>query len=180
MFSFDRFRDLDPILGPEMKSTGEAIGTGLTFGEAYAKAQEAVGTVLPVKGRAFVTVHDDDRETILPIVRELESLGFHISATRGTADFLFDHGVFAEVILKIHEGRPNIIDHMKTDRIDLLINTPLGRFSQKEDAYMRIEAVKRKIPYTTTTSAARAAVEGIRYRRKGEVHVAPLPVHFNK
>jgi carbamoyl-phosphate synthase large subunit len=176
MFSFDRFRDLDPILGPEMKSTGESIGTGQTFGEAYAKAQEAAGTTLPVQGRAFVTVHDDDRETILPIVRDLESLGFHIAATRGTADYLFDNGVFAEVILKIHEGRPNIIDHMKTGRIDLLINTPLGRYSQQEDGYMRIEAVKRKIPYTTTTSAARAAVEGIRYRMKGEVHVAPLPV----
>ena len=175
MFSFDRFRDLDPILGPEMKSTGEVIGTGRSFGEAYSKAQEAAGTLLPVKGRVFVSVHDDDRATILPIVRDLESLGFHIAATRGTADFLFEHGVFAEVILKIHEGHPNIIDHMRTGRIDLLINTPLGRYSQREDGYMRIEAVKRKVPYTTTTSAARAAVEGIRYLLRGELHVAALP-----
>ncbi len=178
MFSFDRFRDLDPILGPEMKSTGEVIGTGRTFGEAFAKAQMAAGTILPTKGAVFVTVHDDDRKTILPIVKDLEALGFHIAATRGTSDFLFENGVFSEVILKIHEGRPNIIDHMKAERIELLINTPLGKYSQREDAYMRIEAVKRKVPYTTTTSAARAAVEGIRYLHKGEVRVEALPGSF--
>jgi len=178
MFSFDRFRDLDPILGPEMKSTGEVIGTGKTFGEAFAKAQMAAGTILPTRGAVFVTVHDDDRKTILPIVKDLEALGFHIAATRGTSDFLFENGVFSEVILKIHEGRPNIIDHMKAERIELLINTPLGKYSQREDAYMRIEAVKRKVPYTTTTSAARAAVEGIRYLHKGEVRVEALPGSF--
>jgi carbamoyl-phosphate synthase large subunit len=174
MFSFDRFRGVDPILGPEMKSTGESIGTGASFGEAYAKAQTAVDTVLPVSGRVFVSVHEDDRETILPIVRDLEALGFHIAATRGTSDFLYEHGVFAEVILKIHEGHPNIIDHMQSGRIDLLINTPLGKYSRQEDDYMRIEAVKRKIPYTTTTSAAEAAVEGIRYLRRGELQVSAM------
>jgi carbamoyl-phosphate synthase large subunit len=174
MFSFDRFRGLDPILGPEMKSTGESIGTGASFGEAYAKAETAADTALPVSGRVFVSVHEDDRETILPIVKDLQALGFHIAATRGTSDFLYDHGVFTEVILKIHEGRPNIIDHMRSGRIDLLINTPLGKYSQQEDGYMRIEAVKRKIPYTTTTSAAQAAVEGIRYLRKGELRVCAM------
>jgi carbamoyl-phosphate synthase large subunit len=163
MFSFDRLSDVDPILGPEMKSTGEVIGLGETFGEAFAKAELAAGTVLPTRGKVFITVHENDRRAILPIARELESLGFQISATRGTADYLFEHGIFAEVILKIHEGRPNILDHMRAGRIQLLINTPLGKYSQREDGYMRIEAVKRKIPYTTTTSAAAAAVEGIRY-----------------
>ncbi|MFQ3620991.1 MAG: carbamoyl-phosphate synthase large subunit, partial [Spirochaetales bacterium] len=163
MFSFDRLKEVDPILGPEMKSTGEVIGLGQTFGEAFAKAQLAAGTNLPTKGRIFITVHEDDRKAILPIAKDLEALGFQIAATRGTADFLFEHGIFCEVILKIHEGRPNIIDHMQTGRIQLLINTPLGKYSQREDGYMRIEAVKRKIPYTTTTSAAAAAVEGIRY-----------------
>jgi carbamoyl-phosphate synthase large subunit len=174
MFSFDRFSNLDPILGPEMKSTGESIGTGGSFGEAYSKAQTAAGTRLPVKGRVFVSVHEDDRGTILPIVRDLEALGFQIAATRGTSDFLYENGVFSEVILKIHEGHPNIIDHMHSGRIDLLINTPLGRYSQQEDSYMRIEAVKRKIPYTTTTSAASAAVEGIRYLLRGELHTAAM------
>jgi len=163
MFSFDRLSDVDPILGPEMKSTGEVIGLGETFGEAFAKAELAAGTVLPTRGKVFITVHENDRKAILPIARELESLGFQIAATRGTADYLFDHGIFTEVILKIHEGRPNILDHMRAGRIQLLINTPLGKYSQREDGYMRIEAVKRKIPYTTTTSAAAAAVEGIRY-----------------
>jgi carbamoyl-phosphate synthase large subunit len=174
VFSFERFRELDPLLGPEMKSTGEVIGTGRSFGEAYAKAQASSGTVLPITGKVFISVHDLDKEAVLPIVRELAELGFTISATRGTADFFFQNGIFTEVILKIHEGRPNIIDHMRTGRISLLINTPLGRYSQKGDQEIRIEAVKRKIPYTTTISAAQAAVEGIRYLKKGEIEVRPL------
>ncbi|MBP7494843.1 MAG: carbamoyl-phosphate synthase large subunit [Spirochaetales bacterium] len=178
MFSFDRLTDVDPILGPEMKSTGEVIGLGQTFGEAFAKAELAAGTILPTKGRIFVSVHQDDRKAILPIVQDLEALGFQVSATRGTADFLFENGIFPEVILKIHEGHPNIIDHMRTGRIQLLINTPLGKYSQREDGYMRIEAVKRKIPYTTTTSAAWAAVEGIRYLLQGKKIPIPLTSTF--
>jgi carbamoyl-phosphate synthase large subunit len=174
VFSFERFRELDPLLGPEMKSTGEVIGTGLSFGEAFAKAQASSGTILPKKGKVFVSVHDLDKEAVLPIVRELAELGFTISATRGTADFFFQHGIFPEVILKVHEGRPNIIDHMRTGRISLLINTPLGRYSQKGDQAIRIEAVKRKIPYTTTISAAQAAVEGIRYLKTEEIEVRAL------
>ncbi len=175
MFSFDRLSDVDPILGPEMKSTGEVIGLGESFGEAFAKAELSAGTVLPTKGKVFITVHENDRDAILPIAKELEALGFQIAATRGTADYLFEHGIFAEVILKIHEGHPNILDHMQTGRIQLLINTPLGTYSQREDGYMRIEAVKRKIPYTTTTSAAAAAVEGIRYLLGGRK--VPRPFH---
>jgi carbamoyl-phosphate synthase large subunit len=175
MFSFDRFRNVDPLLGPEMRSTGEAIGIGGSFGEAFAKAEMAVGTQLPVAGRVFVSVHDHDKETILPIVRNLEAMGFQITATRGTADFLFRNGVFAEVILKIHEGHPNVVDHIHAGRIQLVINTPKGRYTQEDDDYIRIETVARKIPYTTTTSAAAAAVEGIRYLANREVSVRPLP-----
>lgn len=175
VFSFDRFPAEDPLLGPEMKSTGEAIGTGETFGEAFLKAQISVGGRLPAEGRVFVSVHEMDRQTILPVVRSLAELGFSISATRGTAAFLFKHGIFAEVVLKIQEGHPNIIDHMKLGRVDLIINTPLGRFSQKGDHDLRIEAVRRSIPYTTTTSAAEAAVEGIKYLRSGEVRIQTIP-----
>lgn len=175
MFSFDRFRNVDPLLGPEMRSTGEAIGIGETFGEAFAKAQSAVGAPLPTSGRAFVSVNDYDKETILPIIRDLEGLGFQIVATRGTADYLFRNGLFPEVILKIHEGHPNIIDHMNAGRISLVINTPKGRYTQRDDDYLRIETVRRKIAYTTTTSAARAAVEGVRYLLKREVHARLLP-----
>jgi carbamoyl-phosphate synthase large subunit len=174
VFSFDRFRSLDPLLGPEMKSTGEVIGTGDSFGEAFSKAQAAEGNTLPISGRVFVSVNANDRATILPLVHELIELGFDIAATRGTAQYLFENGIFAEVVLKIHEGRPNVLDHMRTGRFSLLINTPLGRFSQKGDHEIRIEAVRRKLPYTTTTSAAWAAVQGIKYLKKGEIVVRPL------
>ena len=174
VFSFERFHVIDPLLGPEMKSTGEVIGTGQSFGEAFAKAEAAAGTLLPTGGKIFVSVHHQDRETILPIVQDLEALGFSICASRGTAQYLFEHGVFTEVILKIHEGHPNVIGHMRAGKIQLLINTPLGRFSQQGDEMIRIEAVRRRVPYTTTTSAAKAAVEGIRYLKQGEVIVRPI------
>jgi carbamoyl-phosphate synthase large subunit len=175
VFSFDRFAGQDPILGPEMKSTGEAAGTGGSFGEAFAKAQIAVNTHLPSEGRVYVSVNKRDRETILPVVRKFVEMGFDIAATRGTADFLFKNGIFAEVILKFHEGHPNVVDHMAAGRIDLLINTPMGQFSQYGDTYIRAEAVRRKIPYTTTTSAAQAAVKGIEWIRTGQLTVNSLP-----
>jgi carbamoyl-phosphate synthase large subunit len=175
VFSFERFGNEDPMLGPEMKSTGEVIGLGETFGEAFAKAQAAVGSPLPAKGKIFVSVNANDKKTILPIVEELMHMGFEIAATRGTAEFLFAHGIFAEVILKIHEGRPNLIDHMRAGKVNLLINTPLGKYSQKGDHDIRIEAVRCKVPYTTTTSAAWALAQGVRYRLKGEVTVRALP-----
>lgn len=175
VFSFDRFAGLDPILGPEMKSTGEAIGTGESFGEAFAKVEAAVGTKLPTQGRVFVSVNKKDRDTILPVVRAFQDLDFQICATRGTADFLFGKGIFSEVILKVHEGHPNVMDHMRSNRMDLLINTPMGQFSQIDDSYLRAEAVRRKIPYTTTTSSAAAAVEAIKYLRRGETAVKALP-----
>ena len=111
----------------------------------------------------------------MPIIEDLERLGFHIVATRGTAEFLFNKGLFPEVVLKVHEGHPNLIDHMDAGRVQLVINTPKGRFTQRDDDAIRIAAVRQKIPYTTTTSAARAAVEGIRYLAKGEVAVRRLP-----
>ena len=175
VFSFDRFAGLDPVLGPEMKSTGEAIGVGATFGEAFAKVQAAVNSHLPISGRVFVSVHKRDRETVLPTVRELIEMGFEICATRGTASFLWEHGIFSEVILKVHEGHPNVVDHMRSGRIQLLINTPSGRYSQIGNEDIRTEAVSQKIPYTTTTSAAAAAVHGIRYLMTGNTEVTALP-----
>ena len=179
VFPFDRFNDIDPILGPEMKSTGEVIGTGNSFGEAYAKAQISVGNCLPEKGRVFISVHKKDRTTILPVVQKLEAMGFAITATRGTAQYLFDNGIFSEIILKTHEGSPNVIDQMQTGRIDLLINTPLGKSSQKGDHEIRIEAIRRNIPYTTTTTAAWAAVKGIEYLKEKEITVRTLTENYN-
>jgi len=175
VFSFDRFTAVDPILGPEMRSTGESIGLGKSFGEAFAKATLAAGSTLPTRGSVFVSVHDADKETILPVVRSLSDMGFHIAATRGTADFLFRNGMFPDVILKIHEGHPNIVDHLKEGKVALVINTPLGRYTQKDDDYLRIEAIKAKVPYTTTTSAAEAALEGIRYFRNQSADPQVLP-----
>jgi carbamoyl-phosphate synthase large subunit len=175
VFSFDRFQDLDPVLGPEMKSTGECMGTGASFGEAYAKAQAGVGTQLPTKGTVFVSVHDLDKQSILPIVKDLVSLGFLVTATAGTAEFLKAQGVKADTILKIQNGHPNILDHLRSGGVNLLINTPKGRYSHSDDATIRVEAVRKKIPYTTTVSAARATVEGIKYLVKKEYVVRPMP-----
>jgi carbamoyl-phosphate synthase large subunit len=175
VFSFDRFTGIDPLLGPEMKSTGEAIGIGDSFGEAFLKAQTAAGTRLPRSGRVFVSVNKSDRQTILPIVKELEALGFTFVATAGTAEFLFENGIFADVVQKAHNRRPNVVDYLAGERIDFLINTPSGRFSFRGSNTMRTEAVKHRVPYTTTTSAAQAAVKGIEYLIQGDVKVRPLP-----
>jgi len=174
VFSFSRLGSLDPVLGPEMKSTGEVIGLGESFGEAFAKAQAAAGSPLPTGGKVFISVNDRDKPTILPIAEELNELGFQLTATRGTAAFLYDHGLLPEVMLKIYEGRPNVVDHMRSGNIALLINTPLGKHAQYNDEYIRIEAVRRKMPYTTTTSAARAAVQGIRHLKTQPIVVRPL------
>jgi carbamoyl-phosphate synthase large subunit len=178
VFSFERLADTDPVLGPEMKSTGEVIGIGDSFGEAFAKAQAAAGAVLPTEGKVFISVNRNDRKTILPVVQTLQELGFQLAATRGTARFLFENGLFPEVVLKVHEGRPNVIDHMREGKIALMINTPLGRNAIHSDEDLRIAAVKMRIPYTTTTSAAWAAAEGIKYLKKREVIVRPLPYKF--
>ncbi len=175
VFSFDRFQDLDPMLGPEMKSTGETMGTGASFGEAYAKAQAGVGTTLPTSGKVFVSVHDLDKDSILPIVKDLYQLGFSVAATPGTAEFLGQQGIPAEAVQKIQKGHPNVIDLMRSGAVHLLINTPKGRYSHSDDAQIRIEAVRKKIPYTTTVSAARATVEGIKYLSKKEFIVRPMP-----
>jgi carbamoyl-phosphate synthase large subunit len=151
------------------------MGTGASFGEAYAKAQAGVGTQLPTKGTVFVSVHDLDKDSILPIVKELVGLGFAVTATPGTASYLKDKGIAAQSIEKIQTGHPNILDHMRSGNVNLLINTPKGRYSHSDDASIRVEAVRKKIPYTTTVSAARATVEGIKYLAKKEYVVRPMP-----
>ena len=174
VFSFDRFSDVDPALGPEMRSTGEAIGTGRTFGEAYAKSQISAGNRLPVKGNVVITVNDNDQKTIIPIAKDLQELGFHLYATKGTARALFEAGILSNVVLKVHDGHPNIVDFMKAKQVDLVINTPMGYRARKSDDDIRSMAMRLHIPYTTTTSAARAAVEAIRYEREGRHTVREL------
>ncbi|MFW5714910.1 MAG: carbamoyl-phosphate synthase large subunit [bacterium] len=174
VFSFERFDRVDPLLSPEMKSTGEVMGSGDSLGEAFIKAQAAAGSRLPQEGNIFVSVHDKDKATILPIVQELSEMGFHILATRGTAEYLFKNGVFPEVVLKVHEGRPHLVDYLRSGKVQAIINTPMGQFSQHDDEQLRIAAVKLRIPYTTTTTAAWATLQGIRYARADERIVRPL------
>ena len=175
VFSFDRFVNVDPQLGPEMRSTGEVVGMGRSFGEAYAKSQDSAGNVLPTSGKVIISVNKKDRKTIVPIAKALQDMGFAIAATRGTARDLFDDGILSEVVLKVHDGHPNIVDMIRSHRVALVINTPMGFHSRRSDDEIRSEAMRNKIPYTTTTSAASAAVEAIRYLQRKEYIVRELP-----
>ncbi len=175
VFSFDRFPHVDPALGPEMRSTGEVVGYGRTFGEAYAKSQAAAFNKLPTSGRVIISVNSKDRKTIVPIAKALEELGFHILATKGTARDLYSEGILADVVLKTQDGHPNIVDYIREKKADLIINTPMGWRSRQSDDDIRTETIKAHIPYTTTTSAARAAVEAIRYLQENRFVVRELP-----
>jgi carbamoyl-phosphate synthase large subunit len=174
VFPFVRFPGVDTLLGPEMKSTGEAMGCGPTFGVAFAKAQEAVGQTLPDAGVVFVSVNDHDKPTALPIVKDLADLGFTLAATRGTAAFLAAHGVASEVIFKVNEGRPNIADATRNGRIALVINTPLGRASFFDDRALRQAAMMHGVPCITTLTGASAAVAAIRAMRSHVPEVRAL------
>ena len=160
VFPFNRF-DVDVLLGPEMRSTGEVMGFDDSFGMAFAKAQISAGNPLPEEGTLIVTVNDSDKETVTPILRRFRDLGFEIMATQGTRDYLERLGVPAERVYKVNEGRPSIVDHIITGDIALLINTPLGKKSQYDDYAMRRAAITHKLPYLTTMSATSAACDAI-------------------
>jgi len=147
---FNKFPEVDTILGPEMKSTGEGMGVADNFGQAYAKAQMACGGTLPLSGTAFLSVNDNDKPNLVPIARELADLGFRLLATQGTADFLRRHGLQVEMVYKVYEGRPNTVDFIKNGEIDLVINTPLGKPSFYDEAALRRAAVAYGVPYMTT------------------------------
>src|SRR5437870_4047097 len=161
VFPFNKFRGVDTILGPEMRSTGEVMGISTTFGQAFAKAQLAAGQRLPRGGTVFISVNDGDKRHIGSVGKELAELGFRIVATRGTAAALQAAGVEAEAVFKVNEGRPNIVDLVKTSKIDLIVNTPLGRESFYDEKSIRRAAIRYHIPCITTLSAAHAAARGI-------------------
>jgi carbamoyl-phosphate synthase large subunit len=161
VFPFTKLPGVDTVLGPEMRSTGEAMGLADSFGMAFAKAQIAADGSLPLEGAVFVTVNDGDKPTVLPIVRRLHELGFRILATEGTQRYLRGRGVPAESVRKVHEGRPNAIDLIVSGEVHLLINTPLGKFTQVDDYAIRRAALVHRVPYTTTMSAASAACDAI-------------------
>jgi carbamoyl-phosphate synthase large subunit len=161
VFPFTKFREFDPILGPEMRSTGEVMGVSDTFGTAFAKAELAAGNGLPLEGTVFVTVNDRDKPNAVAITRRFHDIGFKIVATRGTANYLAEHGVPCSIVHKVSVARPNGIDLIKNDEVQLLINTPLGKRAQKDDYSLRQAAIAHRIAYTTTLSAASAACDAI-------------------
>ncbi len=161
VFPFVKFPEADPILGPEMKSTGEVMGTGATFGEAYAKAQSASGVVLPTRGLCFVSVRDRDKPGAVALAQMLIERGFEIAATGGTAQALAAAGVACRRVNKVREGRPHIVDMIKNDEVALIVNTTEGKQAVKESRSIRREAVARRITYYTTVAAARATCDAL-------------------
>jgi carbamoyl-phosphate synthase large subunit len=158
---FNMFPEVDPLLGPEMRSTGEVLGLADSFGMAFFKAEEATQVSLPLAGTVLISVRDEDKQAVLSVARKFAALGFGILATKGTNNYLNKHGVPSTFIKKLFEGRPNILDGIVNKEIDFIINTPYGESGQKDDSYLRKAAIKYKIPYMTTLAAAAASADGI-------------------
>ncbi len=173
VFPFDKMPEVDPILGPEMRSTGEVLGMAMSFDLAFVKAIEAAKPPLPMDGTVLISLAEKP-PIALQVAREFHALGFHIVATKGTAAFLQEQGVPAEPIRKLHEGRPHIADAIKSGKIDLVVNTPAGRLSEYDDSYIRKTAIRQQVPYFTTLPVALAAARGISARRRGAGGVTSL------
>ncbi|MBW1893535.1 MAG: carbamoyl-phosphate synthase large subunit [Deltaproteobacteria bacterium] len=174
VFPFNMFPEVDPVLGPEMRSTGEVLGMADSYGLAFYKAQEAVQLPLPLEGTVLITIADRDKPGVLESARLLREQGFKLLATKGTGKFLSDNGIDSEPIKKIGYGRPDIVDAIKNKEIQLVVNTPSGKESQEDDSYIRKSAINYKIPYITTTAAALATAKGISARRKGAAMIKSL------
>ncbi len=172
VFPFAKFPEADPILGPEMKSTGEVMGTGATFGEAYAKAQSASGITLPTRGLCFISVRDRDKPAVVDLVRMLRSRGFEFAATSGTAQVLEQAGIVCRRVNKVREGRPHVVDMIKNDEIALIINTTEGKLAVRESRSIRREAVSRRVTYYTTVAGARATCDALDHL--GDIEVRRL------
>ena len=173
VFPFNMFPEVDPILGPEMRSTGEVLGLSASVGEAFFKSQEATQTRLPLSGTVLISVNRRDKAEVVEVGRAFKEAGFKILATGNTCALLNEAGIEAKLVKKLYEGRPNVLDFITNGEIDLIINSPVGDDSAHDDSYLRKAAIKKKIPYMTTIAAARATVEGILYVQKagnGEVH----------
>ncbi|MFP3974682.1 MAG: carbamoyl-phosphate synthase large subunit [Chloroflexota bacterium] len=174
VFPFNMFPEVDPVLGPEMRSTGEVLGIADSFGLAFFKAQEATHPSLPTSGTVLMTVWEKNSPLVPEIARQFIELGFTIKATEGTHALLTSQGIESERILKMHEGRPNIVDGITNNEIQLVINTPAGKRSQYDDSYIRKTAIKYNVPYITTLAAAAAAAKGIAAYRKGRSEIRSL------
>ena len=167
VFPFNVFPEVDPLLGPEMRSTGEVLGMAESYGLAFYKAQEATQQRLPTEGSVLITVADRDKDAVVEVASRFRELGFTIKATAGTKEVLSARGVESEEVAKLQEGRPNIVDAIVNGEIQLVINTPIGKRGKYDDSYIRKSAIKHRIPYITTLAAAQATVEGISAVVKG-------------
>ncbi len=174
VFPFNMFHEVDPLLGPEMRSTGEVLGMADSFGLAFHKAQEATQLPLPSEGNVLVTISDNDKSAALEMAKQFKDIGFTIIATKGTSDFLSRHKIDSQCVLKMHEGRPNVLDNIKNGDIKLVINTPSGKQSKFDDSYIRKAAIKYKIPYITTVAAAAATAKGIAAFKKKPSQIKSL------
>jgi carbamoyl-phosphate synthase large subunit len=171
---FDRFENVDPVLGPEMKSTGEVMGIDMDLGAAVAKSQIAAGQKLPETGTVFISVQDKDKEAALPVAKEFHDMGFTIMATRGTAAFLEEHQVPATPVKKVSAGRPHVVDAVKNKEIQLILNTGATSQTQRDGYEIRRAAIKYKIPYATTTDGTRAILSAIKALKKEPLSVKPI------
>ena len=172
VFPFNMFPEVDPILGPEMRSTGEVLGISDSTGLAFYKAQEAAKSVLPLEGTVLISLNKADKPEVVELARAFHDAGFNIMATKGNYDRIAEAGIPAQMVKKLHEGRPNIVDHLTNGDIQLVVNSPIGKDSKHDDSYLRKAAVKNRVTYITTAAAARSVAEGISYVKKngqGEV-----------
>lgn len=178
VFPFDRFDKADIFLRPEMRSTGEAMGIATTFGEAVMKAFQATGIIVPKSGTVFLSVNDNDKARILPIAESLKKLGYHLVATRGTAEYISNRGISVQQVMKVSEGRPNVVDDIKNGDINMIINTPLGQRARVDEYSIGWTAIKYRVPFITTLSAAEAIVRGLRANKLKQIEYNCLQEYY--
>ncbi len=174
VFPFSRFPNVDILLGPEMKSTGEVMGIGSSFGIAFAKSQAAAGYELPTRGTIFISVHDHDKPRVLPVAESFKRLGFHLIGTIGTATYLRDRGIPVDTVHKLREGRPHVVDRIKNGEVQLIINTSLGKKTSSDAYEIRRATLVYNIPYTTTIAGAKALAEAVGALQSGDWDVKTL------
>ncbi|MEK7713197.1 MAG: carbamoyl phosphate synthase large subunit, partial [Deltaproteobacteria bacterium] len=174
VFPFIKFPGVDTILGPEMKSTGEVMGIDNDFGKAFGKAQQAAGVKLPLEGKVFISVKDSDKRYIIELSKKLHEMGFTIVATKGTSNFLNEHGISNQPVLKVADGRPHVVDSMKSGDIQMVINTSFGAKAVKDSYDIRRTALTQNIAYYTTIAGAKAAVSAIDALKRETLDVKPI------
>ena len=180
VFPFNMFQEVDPVLGPEMRSTGEVLGMAADFGEAFFKAEEATQTVLPQNGKVLISVNDRDKAELVEVAAGFHDCGFDIVATGGTYDMIVAAGIPAEKIFKLDQGRPNVLDAITNNQVSIVINTPNDKKGANDDSYIRKGVIKARIPYVTTMAAAKASIEGIKARKQGNGSVKSLQEYHSE